>query len=173
MLNMDHVTVNVPVSNGRRSGNDSPKKNKPSLGRALRNKTTAIVVGIILTLAILVFGGWTFYNSTMGSSIDTSKYQAVFFSNGQVYFGKLHTLNGGYMKLTDVFYLQTKTADSTKLQDAGTQSNPGVELIKLGSEIHGPTDEMIISKDQILFFENLKTDGTVTTSITKFKNDKK
>lgn len=169
MVSMDNVTVNVPAGSGRRGGHDAPKKSKSSLGRAIRNKTTAMVVGLLLLVAILVFGGWSFYNSTMGSSIDSGKYQAVFFSNGQVYFGKLHTLNGGYMKLTDVFYLQTKTADSTKLQDAGTQSNPGVELIKLGSEIHGPTDEMIISKDQILFFENLKTDGTVTKSITKYK----
>ncbi len=34
-----------------------------------------------------------------------SEYQAVFLSNGQVYFGKLH--NSGYQyKLTDVYYLQ-------------------------------------------------------------------
>jgi len=41
-------------------------------------------------------------------------------------------------------------------------------LIKLGSEIHGPDDEMIVSKDQILFFENLKKDSQVSASIDKY-----
>lgn len=170
---MDNVPVHVTGATRRRGAQDVSTKRKLRFGALLKNKTTAIVVGLILIVAILVFGGLSFYNSTMGASINTSKYQAVFFTNGQVYFGKLQTLNGGYMKLSDVFYLQTKDTsktDSSKLQDASTQQNPGVELIKLGSEIHGPVDEMIISKDQILFFENLKSDGTVSSSIAKYKS---
>lgn len=44
-----------------------------------------------------------------------------------------------------------------------------MQLIKLGDEIHGPEDEMILSKDQVLFYENLKTDGKVAQSIEKYK----
>ena len=44
-----------------------------------------------------------------------------------------------------------------------------MQLIKLGSEIHGPDDEMIINKDQVLFFENLKTDSTVAKSIASYQ----
>lgn len=172
---MDNVPVQVADVTRRKASHGNPVKRKSGLGRVLWSKATALVVGIILVLALLVFAGLTFYNSTMGSSIDTSKYQAVFFTNGQVYFGKLQTLNGGYMKLTDVFYLQTKddtSTDSSKLQDASTQAKPGVELVKLGGEIHGPVDAMVISKDQILFFENLKPDGQVSDSITKYNSQK-
>jgi len=111
----------------------------------------------------------------MGANIDSNKNQAVFLTNGQVYFGKLHTLNGGYMKLTDIYYLQTTAKDtsSSDLQAASGQSSTDVQLIKLGDEIHGPDDEMIISKDQVLFFENLKKDSKVSSSITKYQNQKK
>jgi hypothetical protein len=105
------------------------------------------------------------------TAIDTSKYQAVFFTNGQVYFGKLQSFNDQYLKLTDIFYLQAQSTDSTK--DANPQSTSSdqnnVQLIKLGNEVHGPEDQMVISKDQVLFFENLKPDGKVAQSIEKYK----
>lgn len=165
---MDNTSVHTTDNGGRGGRGAVTSRRRPGLIRTMRAKSVAVATGVVLIIAILIFGALTFYNSTMGASIDTSKYQAVFFTNGQVYFGKLHMLNGGYMKLTDVFYLQTKQVDTSKIQDASTESDPGVELIKLGSEIHGPTDAMIISKDQILFFENLKPDGKVSDSITKY-----
>ena len=127
-----------------------------------------VVAAIVIVVATLLSVLW--YQSTMGANIDSSKFQAVFFTNGQVYFGKLQTLNGNYMKLTDIFYLQTKTTDASgNPQATSAQGTNDVQLIKLGNEIHGPVDEMIISKDQMLFFENLKSDGKVAQSIEKYQ----
>jgi hypothetical protein len=39
--------------------------------------------------------------------------------------------------------------------------------------VHGPEDSMVMNEDQILFFENLKADGKVTTSIGEYINQKK
>jgi hypothetical protein len=130
-----------------------------------------IIIGVsALAVVIVVLFSIIWYQSTMGANIDSSKFQAVFFTNGQVYFGKLETLNGNYMKLTDIFYLQTKTTDASgNPQETSTAGTTDVQLIKLGNEIHGPVDEMIISKDQMLFFENLKSDGKVAQSIEKYQ----
>jgi hypothetical protein len=136
-----------------------------------KRKLPTLIVGIVLLIVLVLFGAWFAYQSKNPSYINGGKYQAVFFTNGQVYFGKLEKLDDGYMKLTKVFYLQSKTTatdDSKNPQDAASQKSSDVELIKLGSEIHGPDDEMIISRDQVLFFENLKKDGTVTDSISKY-----
>ncbi len=119
--------------------------------------TFLVVIGLILTLS----------PKNSDTAIDADKYQAVFFTNGQVYFGKLHSLNATYLKLTDVYYLQTQAtgeADSTQ-KTTDTKQN----IIKLGDEIHGPEYEMIISRDQVLFYENLKTDGKVAQSIAQTK----
>jgi hypothetical protein len=131
-----------------------------------------ILVAVIVLVAV---GGWFAWSSMNGGAvaIDGSKYQAVFFSNGQVYFGKLHASNGDYMKLTDIYYLQSQQAtndkDSNNPQESSTNQN-NVQLVKLGDEIHGPEDEMVISKDQVLFYENLKSDGKVAQSIQKSKD---
>lgn len=175
---MDNVPVNAngPAGEGRHVGrpvNDarhdlprSAKKNPKNL------KHIAMAAVVTVALLVVLLGGWLLYQTSMGAHIDNNKYQAVFFTNGQVYFGKLQKLSGGYFKLNDIFYLQAKadTANASENpQETTTQKNSDVELIKLGSEVHGPDDEMIISKDQVLFFENLKKDGTVSQSISKFK----
>jgi hypothetical protein len=38
-------------------------------------------------------------------------------------------------------------------------------LTKLGGEIHGPEDLMVINRSQILFVENLKPSGEVSKAI--------
>jgi hypothetical protein len=127
-----------------------------------------------LGLLLLLLVGWFVYRSSTAANIDTSRYQAVFFTNGQVYFGKLESLNSGYMKLSDIYYLQAQaTAKESENPQETSSKSSDVQLIKLGNEVHGPEDEMIISKDQILFFENLKTDGKVSDSIKQYQSQKK
>ena len=140
-------------------------------------KRFIIPVAIAAAVIILIIGGLLVWSKSKGeaSGIDSSKYQAVFFTNGQVYFGKLTSLNDNYMKMTDIFYLQTQgqaeSDDKKNPQEiAADQSN--VQLIKLGNEVHGPEDEMIISRDQVLFYENLKNDGKVTQIIAQYKDNK-
>ncbi|PKL31846.1 hypothetical protein CVV43_00105 [Candidatus Saccharibacteria bacterium HGW-Saccharibacteria-1] len=165
------VHKNNSNSAGRNSGHkgDGQKRH----GKFKINKMRLILasVGAILLFALISLGCLLIYKSNTNSSIDSSRYQAVFLSNGQVYFGKLHTYNSEYMKLNDIYYLQTKTTQDTSSnpQETSTSDQSNVQLIKLGSEIHGPDDEMIVSKNQILFFENLSKDSQVTKSIAKYK----
>jgi hypothetical protein len=149
---------------------NAPNK-KGKLSRR-KQKLIAGIIGAALLIAIVLLSGWFLNRSSTAATIDGNKYQAVFFTNGQVYFGKLKQVNSSYFKLTDVFYIQAqeaeaKEADSENPQQTSTNSTD-IRLIKLGSEVHGPDDEMIISKDQILFFENLKKDGKVSDSIVKY-----
>lgn len=165
---------NIPTrGNGSAGRSDDSGRNKKSKKKN-QIKTILISVIVIAVFALLSFIGISIYKSSTAANIDSGKYQAVFLTNGQVYFGKLKAANGDYMKLNDIFYLQTKEETSSENPLETTDSSDAkVELIKLGSEIHGPDDEMIISKDQILFFENLKKDSKVTASITDFNKNKK
>ena len=139
-----------------------------------KRKIVAIIVGVLVALAVIALSGWFLQRSSTAATIDNDKYQAVFFTNGQVYFGKLDQVNAGYFKLTDVFYIQAQEASANSENPQQTASDStDIRLIKLGSEVHGPDDEMIISKEQILFFENLKKDGKVSDSIIKYNQEKK
>jgi hypothetical protein len=177
---MDNVPVRVggPASVPR---TDSPNSGRkwPSAGQngnPKRNilKPVLIALGSLIVLAIFVLASWSLQRNSVGAQIDNGKYQAVFFTNGQVYFGKLEKLSGGYFKLNNIYYLQAPTTeDSENLQATTAQQAADVQLIKLGSEVHGPEDSMVINEDQILFFENLKADGKVTTSIGEYISQKK
>lgn len=144
----------------------SPKKHS-------KKRLVLLVVCILLTIAIVVGGvfAWLKFGPSSGVPIDSTKYQAVFFTNGQVYFGKLQNYNANYFKLTDIFYLQTQatTQDSSQNPQKTSTDQNNVQLIKLGEEIHGPEDTMVISKDQVLFYEDLKSDGKVARSIDQYK----
>ncbi len=154
----------------------TPVHHAPKKEKSLKK----FILPIIALLIVIIIGliGWMVFSKSQASSgpaIDTGKYQAVFFTNGQVYFGKLSSVNSEYMSLTDIYYLQTQASESTEAknpQETATDQN-GVQLIKLGDEIHGPEDKMVISKEQMLFYENLKTDGKVAKSIDQYKSSNK
>lgn len=133
-----------------------------------------VIVAVVIALAAGL-GGWLVYKNSTVTAIDPNKYQAVFFTNGQVYFGKLQHHSSEYMKLTDIYYLQTPQETTTEEKSTNpqqtTDQKSDVQLIKLGDEVHGPEDEMIISKNQLLFYENLKSDGKVAQTIEQSKGN--
>lgn len=168
---MDTVPINAGggAANGRTVGSHDARVSKRGKNKGV--KRLSIIAGIVIIVVLLGLGGWLLYGTSTGSVINSGEYQAVFFTNGQVYFGKLHSLNNNYMTLTDVYYLQAPDTNSKNPQQTSDQSN--VQLVKLGNEVHGPVDQMVINKDQVLFFENLKNDGKVSSSITKFQQTQK
>ena len=131
---------------------------------------------IIAVVALgLVAGGWVAWQklAPADSGIESSKYQAVFFTDGQIYYGKLTVLNERQYKLTNVFYILSQNENKTANADgetAETQNN--AQLIKMGNELHGPEDAMMINRDHVLFYENLKPDGKVTQTINQYKDNK-
>ncbi len=92
---------------------------------------------------------------------------AVFLTNGQVYFGKMSGENSRYLVLRDVYYLQV--AQGTTGDKAVNAKDPQITLIKLGDELHGPTDEMRINREQILYVEGMKDQSKVAEAITQYQ----
>lgn len=176
--------VSRPEPTTRPPEEPQPIKEEPkTVYRASTNHTTNdkspkmvyFIIGAVIAVAVILAGVWfALSRNSSGSTdtgIDSAKYQAVFFTNGQVYFGKLQAFNDQYLKLTKIYYLQTtaQSTDSKNPQETSSDQASSVNLIKLGNEIHGPEDEMIISKDQVLFYENLKSDSKVAKLIDQQK----
>jgi hypothetical protein len=130
-----------------------------------------IVVIVIIVVAVLFRDKWG------GGSKDTpmkaSEYQAVFLTNGQVYFGKMSNAHDAYVTLKDIFYLQVQNppiqGSQEEQQAQAQQQQPQLSLVKLGQELHGPVDEMHINREQILFYEDMKEDAKVMQAIKEYK----
>lgn len=124
----------------------------------------SITVLVIAIMLLLVFGGPT----NESKFVNNTKYQAVFLNGGQVYFGKIRDMNNKYMRMQDIYYLRV----NQQVQPDGTQDNSknnDVSLVKLGCELHGPQDQMVINREQIIFWENLKDDGQVAKAVATYK----
>jgi hypothetical protein len=128
---------------------------------------TAIIIAIVI-LGVLWFLWWLLEPMGFLPRLG-SQYQAVFLSNGQVYFGKLYRERSQYPILREVYYLQVMQ----QLQPGTENPTANINLVKLGAELHGPTDEMRINRDHILFIEDLKDDSQVVQGIKRFKEGKK
>lgn len=128
------------------------------------------VSAIIAIVAAALFGFWYVNNkkSTTLVGVDSSRYQAMFLNNGQVYFGKLSQADENTVRLQDIYYLHiTQQVQPESAQPAEASTEPP-QLIKLGEELHKPDDEMFIDRSQVSFWENIKDDGKVAEAIREY-----
>lgn len=146
---------------------DSPKNNvvsqKTSLYKTIRRFFKFLLLIAVVSVVVIGFI-YVYENYLTGNNSDT--YSAVFLSNGQVYFGKIKENNSKEIILDNVFYLQSNNQSAVSGQSIqGSQFT----LVKLGNELHGPTDELFINKQNVLFYEYLRSDSQVVQSIKNYK----
>lgn len=139
---------------------------------------------VVLAVVVILVLGYLFRDklftpaSPGGSgskqSAKLSGYQSVFLTNGQVYFGKLSNLNDTYLTLKDIYYLQVTQPPLQGSQNQPPQqpqAQPQLQLVKLGQELHGPVDEMKISRSQVLFIEDMKDSARVVQAIREYQKN--
>lgn len=153
-----------PVQSAHRPGG-----NKREIPKPFRIAFVALLfAGAALIIALTL----SFNSSGKTLSAETKivkkdKYQALFLNGGQVYFGKITDFNARFIKLEDIYYLRVQQ----QVQPGSDQPVQDISLAKLGNELHGPEDTMVINRDQLVFWENLKDDGQVVKAITEYKKD--
>ncbi len=155
----------APVAQVANTGVPVGKKDnkKPGLHSWLSVLNLVVLVGALLLVLGTAFVLIGVKPASESKYVQTSKYQAVFLNNGQVYFGKVQALNSRFVDLTEVYYL-------TQATTTAGQASSDYTLVKLGcQQIHYPEDQMVISRDQVTFWENLNSNGKVAKSIAEFK----
>ncbi len=126
----------------------------------------AAVVVVVAIVVVRMVSSWL-----ADSSVNNKEFQALFLTNGQVYFGHLSDVSRGYTKLTDIYYLQVQ--QTVQPGDKNQNQQQQVSLAKLGNELHGPEDVMYVARAQVLFWENLKDSGKVVQAIKNYQSTQK
>ena len=122
---------------------------------------------LLIVFAELVAAGMFLWISSKSNSTPVSapdKYQAVFLQNGQVYFGKL-AVGRDWLVLREIYYLQVPSA----LQQGSGNASQNFQLVKLGTELHGPEDVMHLPREAVNFWENLKDDSQAVRAIQTYQ----
>lgn len=176
----------------------SPPEFQPSLAPPKKGKGpkvfwTIILIVILVFVVLLIISKTTNWDVLGVSNVDVpilqkpggqtpgvakaSDWQAVFLTNGQVYFGKLKDIDENYATLEDIYYLQVQEVPiqpaEAATQEEGVQPAEQTEqrtiLVKFGTELHRPTDKMYINSEHILFFEDLSQGSNVVEAIENYK----
>ncbi len=173
----DEIRVNKPMqSSSGRMMNEDMSNMQPRRGGSKMPWVVLIIVIALVGAGLFLFrdkifskaGGGDVKGAVTGK---LSGYQAVFLTNGQVYFGKVSDKTSAYVRLTDIYYLQVTQPplQGSQSQSQQQQQQPQISLVKLGKELHGPDDKMDINKDQILFIEDMMDDAKVVQAIREYK----
>ncbi len=161
----------------RGSGQTQPANQPANHAAAVTHKTKSSLISLRLASVVLLFcitilvAALTLFIAYGGPTpeskfVNKDRMQAVFLNGGQVYFGRISNLNEKFMRVNDIYYLRV---NQTVQPNGSTASNQDVSLVKLGCELHGPDDSMVINQSQIIFWENLKTDGQVAKAVADYK----
>lgn len=129
-----------------------------------------VVVLVIIIIALLGYFLFTWFGK--GNSLtdeNAGVYEAVFLTNGQVYFSKVEDRNKQFLTLSDIYYLRVQ--QNIQPASGNQQDNqPSISLVKLGNELHGPEDVMFVNREHVLFIEPLRSDSNVIQAIREDKN---
>lgn len=177
----DEIRVNRPQTAPAMSQPVYQEAAMPSKSSKMPWVILGVVVVVLLVVGVLfrdkLFGAKSSQVKGVTSGTTSGGYQAIFLTNGQVYFGKITSTEGDYITASDIYYLQVVqpplqgTPQEGQASAAQAQAQPQISLVKLGNELHGPEDEMHISRAQVLFFENLKEDGSVVKAIRSYQQN--
>ncbi|MGI9027936.1 MAG: hypothetical protein ACR2FM_03815 [Candidatus Saccharimonadales bacterium] len=138
-------------------------------GKAVR-ATYVAFLGLVTVLLVAVLLSLVFakdVGSREQGFVKDDKFQAVFLNGGQVYFGKINDLNSKYLQMSNIYYLRVNQQVQPDQQNNANAAND-ISLVKLGCELHGPEDSMVINREQVIFWENLKTDGQVAKAVEEY-----
>ena len=141
-----------------------------TIGQSKMIKETSLsdIIKLVAYIAIALSVGLIAYISYQNSNPSLNlkeEFQAVFLTTGQVYFGQVKARGADFTDLENIYYLKSSSELNTSVSDS-----TNISLIKLGNEVHGPTDRMVINNNQILFIEDLKNDSKVVLAIKDYQN---
>jgi hypothetical protein len=130
----------------------------------VRQIARVIVVVVFATVLVLAWKSWN--EGYWPFCCDQDQWTAVWLANGSGYYGHYYDAPGEYARLYEPYYLITTQAQSQPNTPPQTQFT----VVQRGIELHGPRSPMRISKEQILFTEDLRSDSTVVQTIRQIRS---
>lgn len=179
---MPNKPASAPIRPTTSMVGNAPARKHGSGSSWVKGVVTLVIVLIILGGGLYLLAGYVGLDSGLlsGNRPFKANWQAVFLTNGQVYFGKIQKMDNSYITLQNIYYLQVVTQPlqqsagaNNQPADSNAQTEQRLTLIKLGNELHGPRDEMLINRDQVVLMEDLKDDSRVVSAINDYLKNQK
>lgn len=123
-------------------------------------KTLKGLAGLFVVLFLWKFLPLNLFDRQNLSDIDPNKFQAVFLTNNQAYFGHISEISESSLILEKIYYFKASP---------GASSSQQVNLVRLRDEIYGPEDVLNLSNNQVSYWQNLRDDSQVVRMISQLE----
>lgn len=124
--------------------------------KSIRILSIVLFVSLMILFVATVIGISTASTSKEFKLVNKDGYQVVALSNdGTFFFGKIVDMNSKNIILRDVFYLNNPSSENA--------AESTIQLVKRGCEVHRPEDQMVILREHVSFWENLRDEDAVNT----------
>lgn len=137
-------------------------------GRASTETLLTIIAAAVVVMSLVLLTKMVANNELITQKPKGDKYQAVFLTNGQVYFGKLSGVGGPQYVLKDVYLIQSQQGGASPSPSPTAAGNLTLAKLEQNSLIK-PEQEMVIARDSVLFWENMNDDAEVVKKIKEEK----
>jgi len=147
------------------NGNEEIKR-KHSAGNGRASKLVFIILIFVIVVTFMCISLWqdgTFRNISQTIGFKNT-FQAVFLSNGQLYFGKITEMTNEYIMMENPHFLQL-AQEQAEIEE-GVQ--PEMQLISIKDEFHKPKDFVLIEKSSVIFIEELRDASQIADAIQNF-----
>jgi hypothetical protein len=133
-----------------------------------RNRTW---LPVFLIIIIVILAGAILLVSKTTQLQKETKYKAVVFDNGLVYYGKIVKEDALNIYMSDIYYIQE---EQRTIPAVDSKSQPTTEtvpvLIQRGQELHQPVGWSQINRDRVFAIEEIGPTSPILTEIQNLKN---
>jgi hypothetical protein len=117
----------------------------------MSSKNTLIIIAAVIFVGIGIWLGTMF---TGGDEVKDSEYSAVYMISGDIYFGKLSWFPKPH--ITNAWHLD---------RSVDAENKPQTALVPVKSALWGPSEDLYLNKDQIIFWSRLREDSQVAKAM--------
>lgn len=157
----------------------SVRRNNSDEEPAVRNNRVIFPrsIGTFAAVLVVIVGAIYFLTNYSPFSVEKkyydSEWQAIFLTTGQVYFGKIAKMDNENIYFENIYYIQVESDQNALAQDTEEQKQPEqqLQLIKLGKELHGPQDAMLINRRHVVMIEELSENSRVVQAIDDYNRN--
>jgi hypothetical protein len=129
-------------------------------GQTIRRVLLGLIIGAalggLIYLLVLLLASDPF-----GGLVNPGRYQAVFLSDGRVYFGNLEEGGEDFYELRNAFFIEEIPGPEGEA--------PTRQVRPVTEEFQQPEGSVLIAKDQVVVVENLRPDSDVAEAIDRVR----
>lgn len=117
----------------------------------------------IAIVALVAF--WSLPKLASADTPDSTKYQIVYTVNGQAYFGKIVAINDDFLVMQHVYVAKSENVPNTATEKQKQDLEQNTAIVRTTSQVYGPEDKMQLSKQNVLFWQDLSKTSKVSQAI--------